>query len=199
MNLRLGKITLSLSYPLVGIMTAVLLLDTSMNMLICFAAAVMHECGHLAALWHYGTPPEAIRLTLFHIAIVDSKKHLHPFSHELVIVLAGVFINFTAAIGGFILYQVTQQPLWQTFSCAHLTLGAFNSLPADSLDGGQALMLLLTRRFSPDTAERLLTVISVLILIPTACLGFYILLLTKYHFTLLLCAMYLTAVLLLKK
>ena len=72
-------------------------------------------------------------------------------------------------------------------------------MPVAALDGGQVLLLLLSCRFAPVTAERILTVISVICLLPMACLGFYLLLLTRYNFTLLLAALYLIALLLLRQ
>ena len=199
MSVRFGGITWEWSYPLVGCMTAVLLLDRSCAVVICFLAAVMHESGHLAAMYHYHAMPQRIRLTLFDIAIVDRKKHLRGGKAELVIVLAGVVVNFVSALAGWILFRLTGAAEWQMFFSAHLTLGLFNAMPVDALDGGQAVMLLLNGRFVPETAERVVTVLSVIVLIPALCTGFLILFETKYNFTLLLASLYLSACLLLKR
>ncbi len=196
MSFRIGRTVFELSFPLVGIMTAVILLDTSMSVLLCFAAAIMHELGHLAAMRYYGCIPDRIKLTLFDIAITDRKKVMRNSSHNLVITLAGVAVNFISAVICYIIFSFTGNSVLQQFFASHLTLGLFNSLPVDTLDGGQALLLILTRFFSPDTSEKILMFLSVMVLIPAACLGFLILLQTKYNFTLLLAALYLTAVIL---
>lgn len=198
MKLKVRKTTLTLSYPLACVTAAVLILDTSGKVLLCFCAALMHEGGHLFALRCCHTPPEEIKLSLFDAAIIDRKKQLHPFSHELAITLSGIAVNFLSASVGWVLYSIHPHPLLKVFIAAHLTLGIFNALPVDSLDGGQALLLILERFFPPDRAERILLLLSVLILLPTAIIGFWLLLVTKYNFTLLLSALYLTSLLLLK-
>ena len=85
------------------------------------------------------------------------------------------------------------------FVSAHLTLGVFNSIPVSTLDGGQALLILLQHRMSPYRANRILDVLSLVILFPLAAAGFWVLLRSKYNFTLLAVSLYLIAVVLLKK
>lgn len=195
MSFRFGRTDIVCSYPLIVIMTAVLLIDTSMNVFLCFLAALMHEAGHLLALRHFHTPPDCIRLSLFDIAIIDRRQSLHSASQSAVIAAAGVAVNFMTAFLTWLLFLFTGWIPLLTFIAAHLTLGIFNALPVHSLDGGQVLMMLLSRHLSPVSADRILTVVSVIVLIPLACLGFLILFSTRYNFTLLLVSLYLTAVL----
>ena len=68
----------------------------------------------------------------------------------------------------------------------------------NKLDGGQALLIILCRFLSPRTASIVLDVISFIILIPAACIGFFVLLNSQYNFTLLITALYLIALILLK-
>ncbi len=199
MTLRCGRITWEISYPLAGLMAAILILDTSMNVWLCFIAVLMHEGGHLAMLYHCHTPPKHIRLSLFDIAIIDRQPYRHTTKQALTIALAGITVNFITALICFLLWHCTGWAWLPTFITAHLTLGCFNAMPVAALDGGQVLLLLLSCRFAPVTAERILTVISVICLLPMACLGFYLLLVTRYNFTLLLAALYLIALLLLRQ
>lgn len=196
MRWRIGHTTIDISYPLAAVMAAILLIDRSMNVWLCFLAALMHEGGHLVMLYQCHTPPRHIRLSLFDIAIVDRQQYRHTVPQALRITLAGITVNFTAALLSWLVWRCTGWSWLPTFIAAHLTLGLFNGLPVSSLDGGQALFLLLSQRLPPLTAQRVLTVLSVVVLIPTACLGFYLLLVTRYNFTLLLASLYLTALLL---
>lgn len=196
MSFRIGGTILELSYPLVCIMSAVLIFDRSMTALICFLCALMHEAGHIIAMRIFGSAPQRIKLTLFDIAITDRKKAMRKRSHDLIITLSGIAVNFVFAASGCILYMMTDLPFFISFTAAHLTLGLFNSLPVDTLDGGQALLLILNARLTPTVSERILTISSVIILLPLACLGFLTLLETRYNFTLLLASLYLIAVIL---
>ena len=195
MTFQLGKISFELSFPLVALMTAVIIFDTSMSVIICFAGVIAHEAGHLLALRYFGSYPQKIKLTLFDIAIIDRKKTTLSDKAELIITLAGVTVNFILAG---ISYFFIQNPYMEIFFNTNLTLGLFNSLPIDSLDGGQALFILLSRKFSPFTSMKILDIISFIILIPVAAMGFLVLLQSKYNFTLLLTALYLIAIILLK-
>ena len=199
MTLHLGKTECEISYPLAAVMTAVLLVDRSMNVWCCFLAAVLHEGGHLWVLYRCHTPPRQIRLSLFDIAIVDRQQYRHSFSQALTIAAAGITVNFVSALLCWGFWRLTGWSWLMTLMTAHLTLGVFNALPVSALDGGQIVLLLLSRFWPPDTAERMLTVCSVLVLLPTACLGFLLLLNTRYNFTLLLAALYLIALLFLHR
>lgn len=193
MRLPLGRLTLVVSYPLVCIMTSVIILDHSCSVVLCFLAALMHESGHLAALARFHAAPDTIKLTLFDIAIIDNRKALRKTSQELVVILAGVSVNFISAAISYALYILLDCQELLIFSAAHLTLGIFNSLPVYSLDGGQALSLLLAKHFSPGKTDVIITVVSLVFLFPMALCGFLILLQTRYNFTLLLASVWLIA------
>lgn len=199
MSFRLFGIRFSMSLPLVCIMTAVVLLDTTLSVTVCFIAAIMHELGHLSAIRHFGSKPEEIRLTLFDIAIRENGSGLRRDKAQLVIVLAGVFVNFLFAAVSYVIYRLSGADIFMLFTQAHLTLGVFNSLPVDSLDGGQALCIILSRRLCEKSVRRVMDIVSLIILLPTACAGFYLLLCSVYNFTLLLTSLYLAALLLFRK
>ncbi len=191
MTLKLGGTRLSFSYLLVAVMTVIILADRTGAVISCFAAALMHEAGHLYMLHRYGSPPENIRLSLFDIVITDRNKLLRPMRRELPVVLAGVTVNFVCALFCMILLRFFYHPLLYSFMTAHLTLGIFNSLPSASLDGGQALMLILSRRLSPAVSGRVLRVISFLLVIPGAVLGFFLILRTGSGYTMVFASLYL--------
>lgn len=198
MRLRLFGTVVELSYPLAAAVTAMLILDRSAAVFACLMAALLHELGHICALKRFGAMPERIRLSLFDAAIIDRKKLLRKNSREIIVVLAGVAANYVFAAAGTGLYLLVKNEWLLTFASANLVLGLFNSLPVDSLDGGQALMMILTFFFSYKTAEAILLTVSVLILAPIACAGFLLLFYTRYNFTLLTATLYLVSVIFLR-
>lgn len=198
MTIRIGKIKFELSFPLVAAMTAVIIYDTTLSVAICFISVMLHELGHIAALCHYGAMPEKIRLTLFDIAIVDKGKNLRSKKQDLVVVLAGVTVNFVIAAAAFLCFEVFGGEILDMIFYTNITLGCFNIMPVDSLDGGQALYLILSEKFPINASIMILDIISFIVLLPTACIGFIVLLQSKYNFTLLLTAVYLMAVIVLK-
>lgn len=199
MQIKTGGLTVEISFPLTAAMTAVIIYDSSMSVVVCFVAVLMHEGGHLLALWKYASLPKKIKLTLFDIAIMDSRKPLRKLSHELIIILAGIISNIVFAAVSYILNRIFPCEFFERLFNANMTLAIFNSLPVDSLDGGQALFLLLCEKLSMYRAMMVLDIISFIILVPTACLGFLVLLQSKYNFTLLLTAVYLIALILIRR
>lgn len=198
MTFQLRHLCIEISFPLVALMTAVIIFDTSMSVIICFASVIAHETGHLLAMKYFGSYPQKIKLTLFDIAIIDRKKITRSNKAELVITLAGVTVNFILVTISYFLMNISENSYIQMIFDTNFTLGLFNSLPIDSLDGGQALIILLSMKFSPFTSMKILDIISFVILIPVAVMGFLVLLQSKYNFTLLLTALYLIAIILLK-
>ncbi|MEE0873727.1 MAG: hypothetical protein UIH27_09750 [Ruminococcus sp.] len=81
--------------------------------------------------------------------------------------------------------------MWLPFVFANASVGLFNSLPVMSLDGGQLLYLLLCRRFSGQTAERVITLLTLIMLIPLAAFGFVVLFQSPGNFSLLFVCGYL--------
>ncbi len=199
MHIKIGTLTIELSFPLVAAMTAVIICDSSMSVTICFIAAIMHEAGHLIALWRYGSFPKKIKLTLFDIAIIDRNKPLRSLKKELAVILAGVTVNIAAAILSYVLNKLFPCTFFENLLTANITLAVFNSLPVDSLDGGQAVFLLLCEKMDIKMAMAVLDVISFIILVPIGCIGFLVLFRSRYNFTLLLTAVYLMALILIRK
>ena len=85
-----------------------------------------------------------------------------------------------------------------TFSIVNLLTGLFNLLPVSNLDGGQAIYLILTQKFTDKTANRIIDVLTVLLIFPISIAGFIVLLNSKYNFSLLLISVYLIITLIIK-
>ena len=78
-------------------------------------------------------------------------------------------------------------------------LAAFHLLPIAPLDGGQALFALLSRRLPTERAGTVVWAFSLLILLPLAVLGFWVLLQSRYNFSLLAVSVYLMFLLVFKR
>lgn len=198
MTVKIGEICFEISFPLAAMMTIIILYDTTLSVVICFLSVIIHETGHLLFLRYYHNPVKRIKLTLFDIAIMDSHQNIRSTKQELFITLAGVFFNFAAALTAFLINHYFKNMIIEKFFYTNLSLGLFNLLPIDSLDGGQALYLLLSEKFSVSTSLRIVNIISLIILFPIAVIGFFVLLESKYNFSLLLTALYLITIILVK-
>ena len=188
MSFRLGKRRFYIGYEAVAALSAVLLLDGEGRMILCIAAALLHELGHLAMMLFFGVTVRGVTLRLFDVRIdADSPR---GFRDDICITLGGVTVNFLLA--AFFLSAGS------FFGAANLALGCFNLLPVMSLDGGRLLYILLSRRFPPRVCDRALKISSFIILLPLMTVGICTLLRSGYNYSLLIISLYLLAVLLLK-
>lgn len=146
MDVRIGRVRIS-----GGAVMALAALFFALNtetMLCVLTAVLIHELGHVLALWVQRRKIDYIRLEAFGLAI--RCRSMGSYRQEIVATLAGpafsFLLAFTAAAvseGGWLLSGVS------------MTLGAFNLLPAYPLDGGRALYAFTASVFGPDAAEKI--------------------------------------------
>lgn len=177
----IGKTAVSFQFIYIALLVAVLMLDNSGGIFCCFLSSFFHEIGHLIALLLLKQKVDEIEFSIFDIKIKSTC--FVGFSRELIIVLSGVTMNFLLCI---FFYRII--PL---FSLANLFIGIFNILPVSTLDGGQALKLILCNFLSVKKADIIINILTVIVSIPIFTLGIIILFNTGYNFSFLLLGIYL--------
>lgn len=121
-------------------------------------AALCHELGHLAVLWLYHVPVEALTITHMGAVIQAPLQNRLSYGQELTATLAGVAVNFVLA---FLFARVTGDYL---FAGANMILGVYNLLPIQGLDGGRALYLAVAWATEPFTAQRVCHLVNLVFL-----------------------------------
>jgi stage IV sporulation protein FB len=137
-----------------------------------FTAALLHECGHMAAATLLGA-----RLRFFRagIAGLSLRYDVSLLSHirEALICPAGPAVGLTVVI------LCRRQNVLQDFAAANAALAIFNLLPVSCLDGGGFLRAILSVKFSPDTVWRVCRGVSFVITFLLWCLSVCILIHVK--------------------
>jgi len=154
----------------------------------------LHESGHLVSMFLLKDEPEEIALLPTGMRINRRENTRLSFKQNAVIALAGVSVNLLIST----LMFASNKLFGSHFDYAlkvNLALAAFNLLPVESLDGGRALVCLLSCRFDPEGVHRITAVISCAVLFALGLAGFLLLIRSGYNFTMLLTAVYLTALL----
>lgn len=159
------------------------------------ACAALHEGAHLAVMGAVGEGPQEIRFTAFGIDIIKSGRVNRSYRHDILVSLSGPLANLAAAALCYLAFRMQ----FVLFLAANLFLFALNILPVVPLDGGQALISLLCIHMEPEKAVKIVSVISFFVLVPLAAAGFFVLLRSRWNFSLLFAACYLMALLLMKK
>jgi stage IV sporulation protein FB len=133
----------------------------------------------------------AVDITAFDVKIIENQRALLPVWQDIIISLAGPLGNILAIV----LF------IWinKTFAYINLFLGLFNLLPCISLDGGQSLYLILSKKLSNQVAKKIIEVLTVITMFPTFVMGIIVLFKSTYNFSLLFLSLYLLLLLLTKK
>lgn len=174
----------SLLFP--ALLTGLLLAQPNSLAVSCVIASAMHEGGHLLAMLLLGCPPQACTLGVFGMRIEMDSRHLVGYRRNMLISSAGPTVNLLAA------------PLLWACGCVqaavvHLTLAAFNFLPAAALDGGQLVRCVFCLAGKEARADTYLRVLSAAVLLPLATTAFWLFLSGHGNVTLLIVSGYLMA------
>ena len=152
----------SLLFP--ALITALLLCQPDMWTVSCMVASLVHECGHLIVMLLLGVPPRECVLGAFGIRICLGNR-LIDYRRNLLISLAGPCANGLVAVAFAMVRCFTAASI-------HLALAAVNLLPVTALDGGEIVRGILSLLGYEAKAERVLRLLSILILLPLAAISF---------------------------
>lgn len=128
-----------------------LLLDKSGIGLLCIAAALLHELGHLVALGLLRV--RLLRVCLSPFGVRIEREESCSLRTELAINLAGPAVNLMLASGSYLMGSTA-------FSAVNLALGLFELCPLPSLDGGQAMFCLLQMVLPLQKAQRICNMVE---------------------------------------
>ncbi len=127
-------------------------------------AIFVHECGHLLVSGLMSVPLEGFRLTPLG-ALMRFDFSRTPYWKEAAVHLAGAAFGMGAAL----LARAVLGRGADTFLGISLCLSIVNLLPLEGLDGGGALLALLSQWTDPNLAYKWAHALSVLLL-----LGFWV-------------------------
>lgn len=190
MKLRILKTEITISYLIICVASICIIAGIFDSFLYCLFAIIIHESGHIILMCIFGYAPEKIKISLFEISISDRKRQERSFIQNFLIIFFGPFSNFICFILFYLLYLIGND-FFLYPAAANLSVGLFNVLPVMSLDGGQLLYLVLCRFFSESISQRVVNVITFIIIFPLAFFGFVLLFNSKYNFSLLIVCIYL--------
>ena len=114
-------------------------------------AAAVHELGHYVAVRLQGGQVQGLHLTISGGNMVLDGRYPLTYAGELAAILAGPCANLLLAL--VVIRLGTGREAGWLLAGLSLCLGWFNLLPVWPLDGGRALMLILTGFLTQDTAE----------------------------------------------
>ena len=137
------------------------------DFLIIFLMIIIHECGHLLMALLFKWNIDKISIYPYGGCVKFNEKINRPLKEELLILISGPFFQILFFIIITILYKnsILSFRNYLLFKTYHYTLLFFNLLPIYPLDGGKILNVLLEYIFPYKKSNKLIIILSYLVLV----------------------------------
>lgn len=191
MRVNLGRTALRINISFAAVVTLMLILDESGMCAVGLFCCIIHEAGHIICLLISGEKPASVELSFYGIKLERKEPSILTVAEELAVYIAGPAMNIILSA---VLFPLSAgHEGIKTAAVISLCVGIFNLIPCRPLDGGNVVFQVISMFAEEETAEKITSVISGVILIPMAVAGL-IMLFKKGNITLIAVTGYLAAV-----
>ena len=181
--MRMGKIQFKNSFFL--LLALFILFGQSSFLPLIFLAALVHELGHLIAIWGFGGTVRSVSIS-FLGAKIEYSRGRQSYVAEAIVALAGPMCNLIVAFC-FAQFGTSGGDAF-FFAGANLLLGLFNLLPISALDGGRAIYFFCAKLLGIDAAETIGEKVSTFCAAALFLLGIWVFLASGWNLSLMLIA-----------
>lgn len=158
MKFKLFGTEIYISFLFAAVITVMLATDRTGLVLPALFAVLMHEIGHLFAMWVLECAPKQIRLIPASVQITSSISK--RYKNDIIVALVGPLVNFVLFFVLYFNYLAFKNELTLNYALLNLLIGVFNSLPVSGLDGGTILFSVLAKRMDLNKAIITLKIIT---------------------------------------
>ncbi len=158
MRFKLFGTEFYVSFFFAAVITAMLAFDRTGFVLPLLFAVLIHELGHLTAMWILDCAPKRIRLVP--AAVEITTKIQSGGKYEIFIALCCPAVNLLLFATLFVNYLAFSNDSYLTVGLINLLIGIFNLLPVTGLDGGTVLFNILCRKTEPSRAALIMRIIN---------------------------------------
>ena len=109
----------------------------------------------------------------------------------MIVTLSGSVLNFLMFTILILIYLITKNKFLILLAIQSFAIGTINILPIESLDGGEALKLILSRFLSYDEGKKIIDVISLIFLVSVAFIGVFLVIKSGRNISIILLVLYL--------
>lgn len=190
MSFRTGGIRFDISFYFFALLAAFFILEPD-NITACGAlSAILHEAGHLTAMLI--VPGASVeRVTISACGLRITARLRGQYRGWGLVCIAGAAANLALSAVLFPAALISGSHFLSVLASANICIGAVNLLPVEPMDGGQLMRAVLLRIASPERADRICFIVSLLTLVPLICAGLWLLMNTRFNFSLLLLGLWL--------
>ena len=185
-------VKVEITFWFVAFITFIISLNVPSNVFVTVISSLLHETGHLFVMTSLGNKPQAVRFEITGMNIIRQPDLKISTKNEILIALGGPLINLICFLLSVVIRCVYKNESILTFGCINLILMTFNLLPIKKLDGGMALYYTLSQKYDNIICSKVLKIISVLFITLIYIWGIYAFISSKYNFSLIIIAIFLT-------
>lgn len=197
MKFKLMGTEVYVSFLFAAVVAFMLAIDRTGLIIPTLLAILLHETGHLFAMWIMDCNPKSVRLIPVSVQIVRS---FSPKPQgELAIALCGPIVNLVVFVALFSNWVAYRNETVLIFALLNLILGAFNLLPVNGLDGGTVLAEILRRKYQEYIVSRVIHYITLTFAVVAVSVGIYMTVIGKFNLSVYIVALYFTVCAFLKK
>lgn len=172
MRFKIFKTEIYVSFLFAAFILIMLLFDKTGLLIPTLFASLIHETGHLFAMWCLDCQPRKIRLIPASVQIVRS--FCFKRNGEIKIAIMGPICNLVLFFVLFLNFLIFKNEGVLTFGILNLVIGVFNLLPVSGLDGGVILEGILEKKTDPYKAKSYVRLLTVFLSFVFFVLGVYL-------------------------
>lgn len=189
MKFKMFGTEIYISFLFTAVIAFMLATDRTGLALPTLCAVLLHETGHLLAMWTLDCNPKSVSL------IPASVKITMPFSksfrNDIIIAVCGPAVNFLVFGVLYFNYLCFGSNVSLYYGLVNLLIGLFNSMPVKGLDGGTVLFTVLAKRGDANKAALTVRLITVAVAIAVIVLAILVTVKVKFNPTLYIVGIYL--------
>lgn len=165
MRFKLFGTEIYISFLFAAVVTLMLATDRTGLILPSLFAIIMHEIGHLFAMWVLDCAPKRIKLIPTSVQI--TRDFSTRYNNDIIIAVCGPLVNFVLFLTLYFNYLAFGNKLTLYYGLLNLLIGVFNSLPVTGLDGGTVLLSIIAKKTDLNRAVLIMriTTFSVAVII----------------------------------
>ena len=146
------------SFLFMAVVTVMLATDKTGMVLPSLFAVIMHETGHLFAMWVLDCAPKQIKLIPASVQITEDITN--RYRTDIAVALCGPLTNLLLFGVFYFNYLSFKNDIVLCYALINIIIGIFNLLPVTGLDGGTVLLSVLAKNIDYNRARCILRIIT---------------------------------------
>ena len=161
MKLKLLGTEIYISFLFMAVICVMLATDRTGLLLPTLFAVLMHEIGHLFAMWVLDCSPKQIKLIPASVQITAPLTS--KYKNDIIIAIIGPVVNLLLFFVLYINFLCFKNSIILNYALINLLITIFNLMPVIGLDGGTILFSVLAKKTEYNKAILTLKIITLIV------------------------------------